>query len=249
MITHKSIGYSGRLGNQMFQYAALKSLSLLLGDNEIILPDNTAVKPDGTYDLTNNKWISYRLDLLDCFDLNCKVGNIQTNSDTIVLDGYFQDYRHIQPYKDKILKEFSFKPELYSKCKSIINNYKNTVSVHVRRGDYVNLPHYWVVTPEYIQQALEYFTDKEYTFLIFSDDIAWCKEVFPEGVIFMEGNNQFEDLCLMSLCDHNIIANSSYSWWGAFLNQNPDKIVVSPSQWFTEYKDLSNLYPQQWKRI
>lgn len=249
MITHKSIGYSGRLGNQMFQYAALKSLSLLTGDNDITLPDNRSIKPDGTYDLTNNKWISYRLDLLDCFDLNCKIGNIQENGDNIVLDGYFQNYKHIMPFKEDIINEFKFKFNILDKCSDIIGQYKNPVAVHVRRGDYVKLPHYWVVTPEYIQSALEYFTDDEYTFLIFSDDIQWCKEVFPEGVIFMEGNNQFEDLCLMSLCDHNIIANSSYSWWAAFLNQNKNKKVIAPNMWFSEYKDLSDLYPQDWKRI
>ena len=61
----------------------------------------------------------------------------------------------------------------------------------------------------------------------------------------MEGNNQFEDLCLMSLCDHNIIANSSFSWWGAFLNQNKNKKIVAPSNWFTN-KEIVNLYPQTW---
>jgi hypothetical protein len=248
MITHKSIGYSGRLGNQLFQYAALKSLSLLIGQ-DIILPNHTDIKANGTYDPTNNKWIPYRLDLLDCFDLNCKIGTIPEGNDTIVLEGYFQSYKHIEPYKDEIIKDLTFKPQILNKCNEILKDYKNTVAIHVRRGDYVKLPNYWVVTPEYIQQALEYFTDNEYTFLVFSDDIQWCKEVFPEGVIFMEGNNQYEDLCLMSLCNHNIIANSSYSWWGAFLNQNPNKIVVAPNQWFSEYKDLSNLYPQQWKKI
>jgi hypothetical protein len=62
----------------------------------------------------------------------------------------------------------------------------------------------------------------------------------------MEGNNQFEDLCLMSLCKHNVIANSSYSWWGAWLNNNPGKIVVAPSNWFTDNKSLADLYPNNW---
>jgi hypothetical protein len=107
-------------------------------------------------------------------------------------------------------------------------------------------PNYWVVTPEYLQEALNHFTDQEYTFLVFSDDIEWCKNTFPEGVIYVEGNNQFEDLCMMSLCDHNIIANSSYSWWGAFLNKNPNKKIIAPSNWFTEPKPLNDLYPNNW---
>lgn len=245
MITHKSIGYSGRLGNQLFQYSALKSLSLLMGQ-DIILPNHTNIKPDGTYDLTNNKWISYRLDLLDCFDLSCSIGTIKEGSDNMILDGYFQSYKHIKPYKNEIIKDLTFKPQILSKCGEILKDYKNTVAIHIRRGDYVKLPNYWVVTPEYIQSALEHFINDEYTFLVFSDDINWCKEVFPEGVIFMEGNNQFEDLCLMSLCDHNIIANSTFSWWSAFLNQNPNKKVIAPLQWYSEYKDLSELYPDEW---
>ena len=65
----------------------------------------------------------------------------------------------------------------------------------------------------------------------------------------MEGNDQFEDLCLMSLCNHNIIANSSFSWWSAFLNKNKNKRVIAPQMWYSEYKDLSDLYPQQWLQL
>lgn len=246
MITHKSIGYSGRLGNQMFQYAALKVISLLM-KQPIILPDNTNIKQDGCFDFTNNKWIPYKLDLLDCFDLNCQIGKIE--GDEVVLDGYFQSYSHLAGYEKEIIEEFKFKSNILEKCTKIISKYTNPVSIHVRRGDYVNHPGYWVVTPEYIQEALSKFDDNEYTFLIFSDDIEWCKSIFPEGVVFIEENNQFEDLCLMSLCHHNIIANSSYSWWGAFLNQNPNKKVIAPSNWFSNKKDISYLYSNNWITI
>ena len=74
MITHKSIGYSGRLGNQMFQYATLKALSLKTG-YKMFLPNHTTIKSDGCYDMTNNKWIEYKLDLLDCFNINCPIIN------------------------------------------------------------------------------------------------------------------------------------------------------------------------------
>jgi hypothetical protein len=262
MISHKSIGYSGRLGNQMFQYAALKAVSLKTG-LDYYLPNNTNIKYDGAYDFTNNKWISYRLDLLDCFDIKCslldkklpnlyqeqkftfesEIYNIQDNT---AIEGYFQSYKYFNDYKNEILKEFTFKSVILEKCKQFISQYPNSVAIHVRRGDYVKHPGFWTITPEYIQEALQYFNDDEYTFLIFSDDIEWCKHIFPEGVIFVEGNNQFEDLCLMSLCKHNIISNSSYSWWGAYLNQNENKRIIAPSNWFTNPKPLNDLYPNNW---
>jgi hypothetical protein len=262
MITHKSIGYSGRLGNQMFQYAALKSLSLKTG-YEFYLPNNTSVKQDGCFDFTNNKWISYKLDLLDCFNLKCKFSNeIQPNiyqensfnfepeifniKNNTSIEGYFQSYKYFEKYNDQILNEFTFKKEILYKCFDIITKYKNPVSIHIRRGDYIKHPGFWTVTPEYIQESLNYFNDDEYTFLIFSDDIEWCKQVFPKEVIFVEYNNQFVDLCLMSLCHHNIISNSSYSWWGAWLNKNTNKKIIAPSNWFTESKPLNDLYPKKW---
>jgi hypothetical protein len=104
----------------------------------------------------------------------------------------------------------------------------------------------WNVSLEYIQAALKQFSDDQYTFLIFSDDIEWCKQVFPDGVVFIEGNNQYKDLCLMSLCNHNIISNSSYSWWAAYLNQNKNKKIVAPSNWFIPAKPLTDLYPNNW---
>jgi hypothetical protein len=260
MITHKNIGYSGRLGNQMFQYAALKALSLKTG-YELFLPDNLSIKPDGCFDMTSYKWIEYKLDLLDCFKLDYI--NIDKKSlpnqyqeqrfsfepeifdiiDNTAIEGYFQSYKYFEDYKDEILKEFTFKSNILNKCSSQIKNHTNPVSIHVRRGDYVNHPGFWNVTPEYLQESLNYFNDDDYTFLIFSDDIEWCKQVFPDGVVFIEGNNQFEDLCLMSLCDHNIISNSSYSWWGAYLNQNPNKRIIAPKNWFTDQKPLNDLYP------
>lgn len=261
MITHKSIGYSGRLGNQMFQYATLKALSLKTG-YEMFLPNHTNIKHDGCFDVTNNKWIKYKLDLFDCFNIDCNVStSLPTNtyqekdflfeseifkiSDNTAIEGYFQSYKYFNEFKQEIIKDFTFKSNILNHCQNIISPYQNTVAIHIRRGDYVNHPGFWNITPEYIQEAFNHFSDDEYTFLIFSDDIEWCKQIFPEGVIFIEGN-QFEDLCLMSLCDHNIISNSSYSWWGAYLNKNEDKKVIAPKNWFIPAKPLNDLYPKNW---
>ena len=265
MITHKSIGYSGRLGNQMFQYATLKAIALK-NHYEFTLPNHTQIKPDGCFDFTNNKWIEFKLDLFDGFDIICPISNntllnqyqeqsfnfepeIFSISDNTSIEGYFQSYKYFDNFKQEILKDFTFKPSILDKCLKEISKHLNPVATHIRRGDYVNHPSFWNITPEYIQEAFNYFTDDEYTFLIFSDDIEWCKQIFPEGVIFVEGNNQFEDLCLMSLCDHNIISNSSYSWWGAYLNQNTNKKVIAPKNWFIPAKPLNDLYPSNWITI
>jgi hypothetical protein len=265
MITHKSIGYSGRLGNQMFQYAALKALSLKTG-YEMFLPNHTTIKPDGCFDMTNEKWIEYKLDLLDCFNLSCTISDISLNNqyvessfefdikfnsiiDDTALEGYFQSYKYFEEFKKDILNDFTFKDSILNKCQDFISKYLNSVAIHIRRGDYVNHPGFWNITPEYIQESLSYFTDKEYTFLIFSDDIEWCKQVFPEDIVFIEHNNQFEDLCLMSMCEHNIISNSSYSWWGAYLNKNENKKIIAPKNWFIPAKPLNDLYPKNWTII
>lgn len=262
MITHKSIGYSGRLGNQMFQYAALKALSLEKGF-ECFLPNNVAIKLDGAYDFTNNKWIQYKLDLTDCFEITTPIfennltniyhekgfefdPNIYFTNDNTAIEGYFQSYRYFDKYENQIRNEFTFKFSILEKCKNIISKYPNPVAIHVRRGDYVNHPGFWTVTPDYLIKALNSLPSDEYTYLVFSDDIEWCKEVFNEDFIFIEDNNQFEDMCLMSLCKHNIISNSSYSWWAAWLNSNYNKTVIAPSEWFTDPKPLDDLYPNNW---
>ena len=262
MITHKSIGYSGRLGNQMFQYAALKAISLKTGF-ECFLPNHLSIKSDGLFDFTNNKWIEYKLDLLDGFNLKDKITNILPKTeyieksftfdsdvfninDNTSIDGYYQSYKYFEEYENEIKNEFQFKSEIQQKCTLKISQYKNPVAVHVRRGDYVKHPGFWVVTPEYLENALQTFNDKKYTFLIFSDDIEWCKEIFPDEVIFIQEGSQFEDLCLMSLCEHNIISNSTFSWWAAWLNNNPNKRIVAPNNWYTEPKPLYDLYPKNW---
>ncbi len=262
MITHKSIGYSGRLGNQMFQYAALKSLALKNGF-EYSLPNNLKIKPDGLFDFTNEKWVEYKLDLFDGFNLNCSItehlpqneyieqnftfdGNFFNTKDNTSIDGYFQSYKYFEDYKDEIKKDFTFKFDISNKCLIEIEKYNNPVAIHVRRGDYVKHPGFWNVTPEYLGEALQHFDDKEYTFLVFSDDIKWCKEIFPDEVVFVSGNSQFEDLCLMSLCEHNIISNSTFSWWSAWLNNNINKKVIAPSKWYIDPKPLYDLYPNNW---
>ena len=131
MITHNSIGYSGRLGNQMFQYATLKEVSLET-NLPCFIPDNTKIKLDGVFDFTNNEWIKYKLDLLDGFEITTSLLNVQSNllyqekgfmfeseifdiNDNTAIEGYFQSYKYFDKYKECILNEFTFKKEILNK--------------------------------------------------------------------------------------------------------------------------------------
>jgi len=126
-----------------------------------------------------------------------------------------------------------------------------TVSLHIRRGDYLRTQdHHPVCSLDYYMDALSKFRDKEYKFIVFSDDVDWCRNNFNEDFIFTEGNTDYEDMWLMSLCDHNIIANSSFSWWGAWLNDNPNKRVIAPKKWFgPSYSNwkLDDLFCNDWE--
>ncbi|HVW72588.1 MAG TPA: alpha-1,2-fucosyltransferase [Rhizomicrobium sp.] len=127
-----------------------------------------------------------------------------------------------------------------------------TVSVHVRRGDYFWHPgEHRVLSGDYIRRAMAEFPDHQ--FLIFSDDIEWCRETFKDqDCLFSEGNSAIADMALMSSCPNNIIANSTFSWWAAWLNPNPDKRVIAPAKWFgadVADREKQEFIPSGWTRL
>src|SRR5258708_14203845 len=175
------------------------------------------------------------------------------------LHGYWQSYLYFEPVKDIISRTFAFllpenrNPEIDQKIKQT-----NSESIHVRRGDYVNSP---VVNSVHVSTTLLYYkqaidlllTKRDNVFwFVFSDDITWCREAFSflSNVIFVSDKLNaapFYEMYQMSQCKHNIIANSTFSWWGAWLNRNPDKRIVMPNNWFANRssKDL-RLSPEDW---
>lgn len=159
------------------------------------------------------------------------------------LVGYFQSEKYFQNNRDVILGLLT--PNL-----GVSKKY-NYASIHIRRGDYVDLPKkYEQLTMEYYNKAITVVKAKKY--LVFSDDIAWCKKKFiGEQFEFAEGNSPSVDLALQISCEHNIIANSSFSWWGAYLNKNPSKIVIAPQKWFGPElpHDIKDLLPTSWVKI
>ena len=171
------------------------------------------------------------------------------------IHGYFQSEKYFVKYKKELLELFEIdkdsKSIIYNKYGNILN--KNTCSIHVRRGDYLGLPGFHPTCDiEYYMSAIKYFSF-DTTFLVFSDDIEWCKKNFiGENFLFIENNENYIDLYLMSLCVNNIIGNSSFSWWGAWINKNKNKKVVTPKKWFGEnYNHLitDDIYCKNWIKL
>ncbi|WP_165784704.1 alpha-1,2-fucosyltransferase [Solitalea longa] len=154
--------------------------------------------------------------------------------------GYWQCEKYFETIKDSLVSDFTFTKPLDDENKAILQEIEscNSVSIHIRRGDYVNHPLLGnITTLEYYQTAISIIktTIENPVFFVFSNDIEWCKETLKEdGFKFINNNTNaqsYVDMQLMSRCKHNIIANSSFSWWAAWLNQNPNKIIISPKKW------------------
>ena len=175
-------------------------------------------------------------------------------------DGYWQCYEYIDDVKDVLLNEIKIPTDFYSKHNDILNefNTSNSVAIHIRRDDYINIKAneelFEVCDMNYYEQAMQIIEKKINApkYLIFTQDKDWAKENFKgKNFEFVEENSAIEDMLLMSMCKHNIIANSTFSWWSAWLNQNPDKIVVAPKKWYKGKRNLTtkSLIPENWHRI
>ncbi len=179
----------------------------------------------------------------------------------IYLDGYWQSPLYFADIRDTLLKEFTLAKPLSKAGATFAELIKNSqaVALHVRRGDYIKNPQ---VQKEFGPCTLSYYeaamaeiekTVPSPTYFVFSDDLPWVKENLPVGdsAVFVkgEGMTDVEDLILMSMCQHNIIANSSFSWWSAWLNQNPSKVVIAPTPWFESQPYDKDLIPTDWIQL
>ena len=179
------------------------------------------------------------------------------------LDGYWQSEKYFKDIEGIIRKEFTVKAAPDFANKEIADKISkcNAVSIHIRRGDYAYSPatneYHGLCSLSYYENAVNIITKNvnEPSFFIFSDDPEWVKEnlKLKYPVFYVDHNGPekaYEDMRLMSLCKHHIIANSSFSWWGAWLSANSQKIVVAPKKWFNNPKiDAGDLIPQTWRRI
>jgi hypothetical protein len=247
MIIFERLGGWG-LGNSMFQIATTISIAKK-NNTEYFFPDDCYFKKRYFDDL-NNCYFKHILPFINLKSLNNVfvkwgyggVGYVEPpkikNNENLIIDGFFQNEKYFSEYKDILIETFDIKEEykkyIQEKYKEILN--KNTCSLHVRRGDYLTAKEMKILDIEYYKNAVKYF-DNDTLFLIFSDDILWCKNNldFIENKHFIEENNDILELKLMSYCNNNIIANSTFSWWGAWLGKNTKVIMPNPqNNWFSE---------------
>lgn len=231
-ITMKDFGSNGRLANQLFQFAALNGIA---HDNEtdLILPDWNYTK---YFNLEQERKIKE-----DSFEYNAILVEKNENVD---IRGYLQSEKYWRNNIKEIKEKLTFTQDFIDDTKSKLNNINlfngnPTVAIHIRRGDYLENGNYKILPISYYYQALKllfdkYLKDTETNIIIFSDDISYCKTHFESfsNIHFSEGNSDIEDLCLISQCDHFILSNSSFSWWGAYIGEKPFSMVIRPNYLF-----------------
>jgi len=290
---------SGGIGNQMFQYACGRAISLQLNTklalDHSFLEDKT-YKPDFTYrdyaldvfgiqnKISPSELRKLGLEMAYIYPLKAKLSlkrilkgytyyqekglnydeNIPLKSAKLYLSGYFQSEKYFKQAADKIRNDFAFPPVQNERNKLLLTKIttdENSVSIHIRRGDYLTIRNgnvHFTCSPEYYKNAVDIIRSKisNPTFYIFAhDDLPWAMEnlKFSEPHDFIGDHNQgkqsYEDLHLMSMCKHHIIANSSFSWWGAWLNAKPGKTVIAPKNWLIGSKDSFDIVPEQWITI
>ncbi|NNF02069.1 MAG: alpha-1,2-fucosyltransferase [Bacteroidia bacterium] len=288
---------TGGLGNQMFQYAAGRSLAEKHGADLKLDISNFQYVKNRNYKLhlfNINESFSTKEDVFDLvgsraqfaidkvFRTNFFIRAIRQKEnyyrqrlfhydedffnlpDNSYLEGYWQCEKYFQSIEEQLRKAFKFNSKLGVENEKLADKIRETVSVsiHVRRSDYffnskLHQVH-GILRSDYYNKAINLIAEKysDLELFVFSDDMEWVKEFmhFDYPTTYVENNTEdqiaHQDMELMSYCDHNIIANSSFSWWSAWLNTNPQKMVVAPNKWFkTTRLDTKDVIPESWIRI
>jgi hypothetical protein len=250
----------GGLGNYIFQIAAAYSISKR-DDKEMVadLSDISIIhSPIETYYNNIFRKVKFVSEVL----INSshepyqpiEYSEIPKTTNNLKLKGYYQNEKYFLHLREDILNLFEIDSDtleyLTKKYSDILS--LNTCSLHVRRGNYVERSDiHPPQTVDYYKNAIS-IIGEEVHYLIFSDDINWCKENlnFIKNKTFITDNIDYQDLYLMSMCNNNIIANSSFSWWGAWLNKNINKKVIYPSRWFgIPFLDTSEIGCKNWIKV
>ncbi len=276
MIGYNRLGSNGFLGNQMFQYASLRGIATNMGYDWVIPPPSSYYDANyGLFECFEMKSVTQKN--LGFVDFNTyETGNFHFDNsifnncpDNVNLNDFFQTEKYFLNVREIIRSDYTFKREILETCREFVNSLHNPIFLHVRRGDYLNVPDcHPTCSIEYYKKSLEYF-DSDSDVIICSNDIEWCKKqklFSSDRFLISDGNEKYNhqvivsggydtlfvpyyDLCLMSLCGGGIIANSSLSWWGAWLINNPKYPIVAPKKWFGAkfiHYDMSDLFPKTW---
>jgi hypothetical protein len=269
-ITMFQLGKYGYLGNQMFQYAALIGIGTST--------NSTSVVPSGSYELVETFAVksptidSILSDPSTCcwtnraergFSYDPEMMSVVKNTN---IHGYFQTEKYFAHCKDTIRAEYTFKDSaMEDQVKKSIAGFKSTavtkmpiVGIHVRRGDYLNLQHIHPFDEKYYESAINkmYEQHGRCHYVVVSDDIQWCKSFFTYqfakyGTFAFSMSSYATDIALLCNVDHVIMSNSSFSWWGAWLNKSETKTVIAPAKWFgaSGPADWSDIYCEGWTVI
>jgi hypothetical protein len=282
MIGFNDLGRAGRIGNQMFQYATLRGIAAKHGYEWIIPPQgSSSIAPDGndcnymlweTFKLINVKNQGHiRAQNISESGFGFDKHLFENCPDHINLNGCLQTEKYFKHIEDSIREDFTFHDSILEPCQKFIDSIdsERVAFLHVRRGHpklrdaYTNLQQYHPpCTIEYYKKAVSKLP-KDIPILVFSDYIEWCQEQeyfeddrFMLSESYEEFDNgvrtHFSDLCLMTLCTDAIIANSSFSWWGAWLMNNKDSVVVAPKNWFGpaySHFNMNDLIPKGWNKL
>lgn len=283
------IKFNGGLGNQMFQYAFARAIEKKTGIKTAFDMSFFEKKYARSYELNifnlnlqsvedfclklklkiiwklrkklnRKRFLGLNFYSESHFEFNSDVFNIEPNT---YIEGFFQTEKYFKDIEKELRTDFQFKNLSDTENQKLIDKIStaNSVSLHIRRGDYVQKKRYQKLyascSLDYYKRGIEHIA-KQFpnpVLFIFSDDIDWVRENLnlPYESFYVShntGEKSYEDMRLMSLCKHNIIANSSFSWWGAWLNENKEKIVIAPHRWFNDEKIVqTDVIPDRWIRI
>lgn len=270
------INLIGGLGNQMFQYATAKVLAIEkqqqlylnrqafetynlheYGLQHFSLEQKDYKQPFRIQQKLNEIFRNKIVHIEKDFNYNPLLNNLKGN--LIFLEGYFQSEKYFIKYEKQIRDDFVIISPLKQKTLDTIDFMKlvNSVSIHIRRGDYLFNEIHNTDKEKYYNQAMKEVESKiaNPVYFLFSDDMDWVKSNFKpvyetHYIDFNNAHTNYEDLKLMSSCKHNIIANSSFSWWGAWLNPNANKIVIAPQKWFNDKTlNYQDVIPDTWIKL
>lgn len=240
-VTFSKLGQYGRRGNMLFQAAA--TISLALRNNDDYIFSDCELK--GTTNIPLNKF-SNNINFNSTYEEPYFHYSPIIYKPNLNLLGYMQSYKYFSDFDNEIKHLLS--PNI------TVSTQEEYTSIHVRRTDYLTHKNcYHILTRQnYYDKAIYVSGGKK--FLIFSDDINWCKDNFRGNEFnFSENNQGHVDMKLMASCSNNIIANSSFSYWGAYLNDNVDKKIIYPRIWFgpelSSTHDTKDMFPDSWIRV